>query len=177
MREYLEAMDGAPYFAGGGPDAEPAAPRVLAALGPKMLELARDRAAGAHPYLTTPEHTRQARDVLGDGPLLAVEQAVVLSEDREDFLRRAHAHLEIYTGLPNYRNNWLRLGFDESDMGRGGSERLADALVAHGDEAACLARVQEHLDAGADHVCLQVLPAEPFSPPREDWRRLAAALT
>ncbi len=172
MREYLDAMDGAPFLAAEAGDAPP---RVLAALGPKMLELSRDRAQGAHPYLVTPEHTASARQLLGDGPVLAVEQAVVLVDDEEEFRRRAHAHLEIYTGLPNYRNSWLRLGFTEDDAVRGGSARLQDALVARGLEAA-VARVQEHLDAGASHVCVQVLGADPFGVPREDWRTLAGAL-
>jgi probable F420-dependent oxidoreductase len=168
MREYLDALDGASYMAAGGTVAPP---RVLAALGPKMLELARDRAQGAHPYLVTPEHTRQAREVLGEGPLLAVEQAVVLSDDPDVVRERAHWHLEIYTGLPNYRNNWFRLGFDESDAVRGGSDRLKAALVVAG-ERAIRDRAQEHLDAGADHVCLQVLGENPFDVPRDDWARL-----
>jgi len=169
MREYLDAMDAAPWFAAGG-QAPP--PRVLAALGPKMLELARDGAAGAHPYLTTPEHTAQARAVLGEGPLLAVEQAVVLSDDVDVVRARAHWHLEIYTGLPNYRNSWFRQGFEEQDAVRGGSDRLKDALVVGGEEA-ILERVQAHLDAGADHVCLQVLGPDAFTPPAADWARLA----
>jgi probable F420-dependent oxidoreductase len=172
MTEYLDALDAAPYLAAGG--ATP--PRVLAALGPKMLELSRDRAAGAHPYLVTPEHTASARETLGPQALLAVEQAVVLSDDREVVRRRAHWHLEIYTGLPNYRNSWLRQGFSEDDAVRGGSDRLKDALVVGGDEEAILARVRAHLDAGADHVCLQVLGDEPFTAPREDWARLASAV-
>jgi probable F420-dependent oxidoreductase len=102
-----------------------------------------------------------------------VEQAVVLGQSREEFLRRAHEHLEFYTGLPNYRNSWLRLGFSEDDMVRGGSERLCDAIVAHGDEDAILARVKEHVDAGADHVCLQVLGADFGEVPLAEWRRLA----
>ena len=175
MREYLDAMDAAPYVVadGGG---EPA-PRVLAALGPKMLELARDRAQGAHPYLVTPAHTATAREVLGDGPLLAVEQAVVLTRDRDAFLAAAHAHLEIYTGLPNYRASWVREGFDESDVVRGGSERLKDALVVMGDEDDVVRRVREHLDTGASHVCLQVLGANAFDVARDDWRRLAPAVS
>ncbi len=174
MRDYLDAMDAAPYVVADG--GEPA-PRVLAALGPKMLELARDRAQGAHPYLVTPAHTATARDLLGDGPLLAVEQAVVLTRDRDAFMAAAHAHLEIYTGLPNYRGNWVREGFDESDFVRGGSERLKDALVVMGDEDDVVRRVREHLDAGATHVCLQVLGASPFDVARDDWRRLAPAVT
>jgi len=172
MTEYLDSLDAAPYVAAGG--AQPP-PRVLAALGPKMLELSRDRAAGAHPYLVTPEHTATARALLGEGPLLAVEQAVVLSDDPEVVRRRAHWHLEIYTGLPNYRNSWLRQGFTEGDAVRGGSDRLKDALVVGGDEQAVLDRVRAHLDAGADHVCLQVLGDDPFTVPAQDWARLAPA--
>ncbi len=174
MRDYLDRMDAAPYVAADGGDGPP--PRVLAALGPKMLALSGERAQGAHPYLTTPEHTRQAREILGDGPVLAVEQGAVLTADRELAMARAHAHLEIYTGLPNYRNSWLREGFEEADFVRGGSERLAEALVVWGDEAAIRARVDEHLEAGASHVCVQVLGEHVFSPPIEDWRRLAPAL-
>jgi probable F420-dependent oxidoreductase len=168
MREYLDAMDAAPWVSA---PAEPA-PRVLAALGPRMLELARDRAAGAHPYLTTPEHTAQAREVLGDGPLLAVEQAVVLSTDPDVVRERAHWHLEVYTGLPNYRASWRRQGFTDDDAVRGGSDRLKAAMVVAGEDAVA-ARVQEHLDAGADHVCLQVLGADLFDVPVDDWARLA----
>jgi probable F420-dependent oxidoreductase len=100
----------------------------------------------------------------------------VLTKDRETALRRAHAHLDIYTGLPNYRNNWLRGGFDETDLVRGGSDRLAESLVAWGDEAAILDRVRGHLDAGADHVCVQALMESPFEVPTEPWRELAPAL-
>ena len=173
MRDYLDALDAARYLAAGG---QVAPPRVLAALGPKMLELARDRAAGAHPYLVTPEHTAVARQTLGAGPLLAVEQAVVLSDDLDVVRRRAHAHLEIYTGLPNYRASWQRQGFAEDDAVRGGSDRLKAALVVGGDEQAVLDRVQAHLDAGADHVCLQVLGDDPFTAPVADWARLAPAM-
>jgi probable F420-dependent oxidoreductase len=168
VREYLDAMDAAPWLSA---PAEPA-PRVLAALGPRMLELARDRAAGAHPYLTTPEHTAQAREVLGQGPLLAVEQAVVASGDPDVVRARAHWHLEIYTGLANYRASWRRQGFSDEDAVRGGSDRLKSAMVVGGEEAIA-ARVREHLDAGADHVCLQVLGADLFDVPVDDWARLA----
>ena len=170
MREYLRAMDEAPYAVAGD---EPPAPRVLAALGPKMLELARDRAHGAHPYLVTPDHTAQARQLLGPGAVLAVEQAVVL--DEAAWQGRAHWHLEIYTGLPNYRESWRRQGFEKDDWIRGGSERLKDAMVACGEQGA-RDRVQQHLDAGASHVCVQVLGADPFDVPVEDWRRLAPVL-
>jgi len=170
MREYLRAMHEAPYAVAGD---EPPAPRVLAALGPKMLELARDRAHGAHPYLVTPDHTAQARQLLGPGAVLAVEQAVVL--DEAAWQGRAHWQLEIYTGLPNYRESWRRQGFEKDDWIRGGSERLKDAMVARGEQGA-RDRVQQHLDAGASHVCVQVLGADPFDVPVEDWRRLAPVL-
>ena len=172
MREYLAAMDAAPYAAAGG-SASP--PRVLAALGPKMLELARDGADGAHPYLVVPEQTARTREVLGPDAIVAVEQACVLSDDRDVWQARAHWHLEIYTGLPNYRASWVRQGFTEDDVVRGGSDRLKDAMVTRGLDAT-LARVQEHLDAGASHVCLQVLAEDPFTAPTDDWARLAEAL-
>lgn len=169
MTEYLGAMDAAPWLSAGG---QAPAPRVLAALGPRMLELARDRADGAHPYLVTPKHTAQAREVLGTGPLLAVEQAVVLSDDADVVRARAHWHLEIYTGLPNYRASWVRQGFGDDDFVRGGSDRLKAAMVVGGEQAIA-ARVREHLDAGADHVCLQVLGPDASTPPVDDWARLA----
>ena len=172
MREYLDALDAAPYAAA---DGQQPPPRVLAALGPRMLELARDRAQGAHPYLVTPEHTAGAREALGAGPLLAVEQAVVLGGDEDEWRRRAHAHLEVYTGLPNYRASWERQGFADEDFGRGGSERLKAAMVARGRDAA-VARVQEHLAAGASHVCVQVLGRELTDAPQADWAALAGDL-
>ena len=173
MTEYLDALDNAPFLAVGG---EVAPPRVLAALGPRMLELSRDRAAGAHPFLVTPDHTASAREILGSEAFLGVEQAVVLSDDSDVVRERAHWHLGIYTGLPNYRNNWLREGFTEDDLGRGGSDRLKAALVVGGDEQAVLDRVRAHLDAGADHVCLQLLGPDAGSVPAADWARLAPAM-
>lgn len=170
MKEFLAAMDKAPMLASEG---ETRVARVLAALGPKMLELSLTMADGAHPYLVTPEHTKRARALLGD-KFLGVELSVVLGQSREEFLRRAHAHLEVYTGLENYRNSWRRLGFEDHDFVRGGSERLCDALVVHGDENTVLARINEHRDAGADHVCLQVLGETITSAPLEEWRSLAA---
>ena len=158
MREYLDEMDAARYTAAA--PAEPAA-RVLAALGPKMLELSRDRTDGAHPYLTTPEHTQQARTILGAGPLLAPEQSFVLEQDPARAREVARGHLKMYLTLPNYRDNWLRHGFDESDLADGGSDRLVDTLVAWGDEEAVVARVDEHIAAGADHVALQALGDDP----------------
>jgi probable F420-dependent oxidoreductase len=172
MGEYLDGLEQAPYF--GANDQMP--PVVLAALGPQMLALARDRVAGAHPYLVTPEHTHRAREVLGEGPFLVVEQAVVLNEEGDEALRRAHEHLNIYTGLPNYRNNWLREGFSENDFVRGGSARLAHALVAIGDEETVLRKVADHLEAGADHVCLQFLGAGLDQAPSAQWRALAPAI-
>jgi len=172
MKEYLLAMDAAPMFAQEG---STRVARVLAALGPKMLALSGEFADGAHTYLVTPEHTRDARAQLGD-KFLGVEQAVVLETTRDEFLRRAHAHLEIYSGLENYKNSWRRLGYGDDDFVRGGSDRLCDAMVVHGDESLVLGRVDEHLDAGADHVCLQVLGADPSTPPLSEWRRLASAL-
>ncbi len=168
MREYLTAMDKAPMFAPEG--AHPYA-RVIAALGPKMLELGATLADGVHPYLVTPQHVAIARAAVGD-KFVGVEQAVVLGQSREEFLARAHSHLENYTGLDNYRNSWRRFGFDDEDFVRGGSERLCDAMVVHGDEGDVMAAVSEHRDAGADHVCLQVLTDATGTPPLDEWRRL-----
>jgi hypothetical protein len=172
MREYLTAMNEAPMAA---PEGHHPAARVIAALGPKMLALGAELADGVHPYLVTAEHTATARAAVGE-KFVGVEQAVVLGQSRDVFLARAHAHLDMYTGLANYRNNWLRMGFTEADFVRGGSDRLCDALVVHGDEAAIMASVDEHRSAGANHVCLQVL-TDPEAPvPHEDWRRIGAAI-
>ena len=149
--------------------------RVLAALGPKMLELAKSRSAGAHPYLVTPEHTAIAREALGSGPLLLPEQTVILCENRETARPIGTAWMQSYLALPNYANNLLRLGFSEDDLASV-SDRLFDAIIAWGDEDAILRRVREHQEAGADHVCIQALEADPRAFPREQWRRLAAAL-
>lgn len=153
----------------------PTANRVLAALGPKMLQLSATRAGGAHPYLTTPEHTHDAREILGEGPLLLPEQSVVLADDRDQARTIAADWLSSYLALPNYANNLLRLGFTEDDI-TSVSDRLFDGIVAWGDEGAIRARVGEHLAAGADHVCVQVLTADPRAFPYEQWRRLASAL-
>jgi len=173
MKAFLLAMDQAPMFA---PEGATRVARVLAALGPRMLELAGTLADGAHTYLVTPEHTARARVILGE-KFLGVEQAVVLGEGREEYLRRAHAHLEIYTGLENYRNSWRRLGFDDDDFVRGGSERLCEAMVVHGDEGAVLEAVNAHRTAGADHVCLQVLGADAGAAPYDEWQRLSPIVT
>jgi probable F420-dependent oxidoreductase len=170
MRAYLDELDGT----------SPSVPtdrRVLAALGPKMLELARDRAGGAHPYLVTPEHTAEARAALGAGPLLAPEQHTVLETDPTKARAIAREGVSVYLQLPNYVNNWRRLGFTKDDFADGGSDRLVDHIVVWGDEAAIAARVQAHFDAGADHVCVQsVTAAERTDMPRAEWRALAPAL-
>lgn len=166
MREHLQGMAESMYMA--PPPATP--PKtVIAALGPKMLELAASAADGAHPYWTTPEHTAQAKAVLGDDKMLCVEQKVVLSTDAAEARATARAALGVYIGLPNYFKNWLRLGFDESDLADGGSDRLVDALVPWGTADQVEARVAEHVDAGATHVCLQPLkPAARMGEPDRD---------
>jgi probable F420-dependent oxidoreductase len=169
MATYLDGLDAAP-----APLA--AADRVLAALGPKMLELARARTAGTHPYLVTPELTAKARAGIGADGLVASEQGVVLETDPTRARDIARLHLKTYLGLPNYSNNWKRQGFTDDDLADGGSDRLVDALVVWGDEAAISARVQEHRDAGADHVCVQVLTSDPRAIPLDQWRALAPAL-
>ena len=173
MREYLDAMDRS-IFVGAPPPSEPR--RVLGALHPKMLALARERAWGSHPYFVTPQHTQRARASLGTGALLAPEQAVVLERDAQKARGIARKHMAIYLGLPNYRRNVLSLGFEESDFEGGGSDRLVDGIVAWGDVEQVGQRVQEHLDAGADHVCLQALGANPTDVPRDQWRALSRAL-
>ncbi len=173
MRAYLDAMDAAPFMA-----AQPATPpvRVIGALHPKMLALAGARAAGAHPYFVPPEHTAKARAVLGQGPWLAPEQAVVLETDPDTARTIARTHMATYLMLPNYVRNLRALGFDDADVANGGSDRLVDAIVAWGDLDAIRARVRAHHDAGADHVCVQVLDANPTAVPLRQWRELAPAL-
>jgi probable F420-dependent oxidoreductase len=143
---YLDALDTAGV---------PPGRRVLAALGPRVLRLARDRTAGAHPYFTTPDHTREARAVLGPDALLAPEQKVVLEPDPHAARAVARPVLGIYLGLANYVANFRRMGFTDEDFAGGGSDRLVDALIAHGDPDTVARRVTEHLDAGADHVAIQ----------------------
>ncbi len=173
MRGYLEQMDRVIYMAP-RPSEEPR--RVLAALGPKMLELAAAEALGAHPYFVPVEHTAFARDVLGDGPMLCPEQAVVLSTDPVAARAAARLHMATYLTLPNYTNNLRRLGWGDDDLADGGSDKLVDAIVAWGDEDAIVARVRDHLDAGADHVCVQVLGEDAVALPMPQWRRLAEPL-
>ncbi|MBO0826702.1 MAG: LLM class F420-dependent oxidoreductase [Streptosporangiales bacterium] len=149
--------------------------RVLAALGPKVLRLAAERTAGAHPYLTTPEHTREARGILGAGPLLAPEQKVVLDTDAERARSVGRPKVRTpYLGLRNYVNNLKRLGWTDEDVADGGSDRLIDALAVHGDTETVARGVNAHLDAGADHVTIQALAAD--DDPLPAYRELAAAL-
>jgi probable F420-dependent oxidoreductase len=150
--------------------------RLLAALGPKMIELSGSHADGAHPYLVLPEQTRVTREILGRAKWVVSEQAVTVGGSAEEQLAWAHGHLDVYSGLPNYRNSWLRQGFDESDLVRGGSDRLARALVGMGSVEQAAATVTAHLDAGADHVVLQVLGDNPMLDPRPALRELAGAL-
>ena len=135
----------------------PTSRRVVAALGPRVLRLATQRSAGAHPYLTTPEHTAKARELLGGAVYLAPEHKVVLSTDAEQARQIGRQTVEHYLGLSNYVSNWLRLGFSEADVRKPGSDRLIDAVVAYGTPEAIAGRLREHLDAGADHVAIQVL--------------------
>jgi probable F420-dependent oxidoreductase len=173
MVRYLDEMDGALFMAVGPAD-RPAT--VLAALGPKMLKLAGEKADGAHPYFVPVEHTAQARDILGPEPILAPEQMVVLETDRTKALEVARAGMAIYLRAPNYLNNLLRLGFTDDDFADGGSERLADAIVAMGTVDTVRDRVQAHVDAGASHVCVQVLSGDFTTVPEGAWQDLAAAL-
>ena len=172
MVDYLARMDESMFAA---PTAAADPGRVLAALGPKMLELAATKANGAHPYFTTPEHTATAREVIGADALLAPEQMVVLETDPIEARRIARRGMSVYMRAPNYLNNLRRLGFDDGDFADGGSDRLVDAIVAWGSEERIAARVAEHHAAGADHVCVQVL-LDGTAMPEPQWRRLAPAL-
>jgi probable F420-dependent oxidoreductase len=140
-----------------------------------MLQLAGERAGGAHPYFVTPEHTATARDILGPQPLLAPEQMVVLDTDRDRAHATARQAMAVYLGAPNYVNNLKRLGFTDTDVADGGSDRLVEAIVACGDAEVALKRVQAHFDAGADHVCVQALRSDGVVPEAE-WAELATAL-
>ena len=166
MERYLDGMDAA---AGDGPAVQVRVPRVLAALRPQMLALARERSDGAHSYFVPTSHTSLARQVLGPDRLLIPEQAVVLTTDSDKGRRTARAHMETYLQLPNYVNNLRHLGYTDEDVSGGGSDRLVDAIVAWGDEADIAKRVAEHIAAGADHVLLQ-----PLGPLDEAVRQLEA---
>lgn len=154
MRAYLQGMAAADYRAA----APPTPPKtVLAALGPKMLELSAELADGAHPYNVPPEHTRQARRILGVGKLLCVEQAAILETNAAAARAIARRFLAFYFTLPNYVENWKRLGFTDADFAGGGSDRLVDGVIAWGDEKAIRARIEEHWQAGANQVCVQAV--------------------
>ena len=158
MTAYLDAMEAADWT---GPSVE-RPPLLLAALGPRMLELAAQRADGAHPYFVPVEHTRIARERMGPDPVLAVEMTAVLETDRAESRRIARGFAERYLASVNYANNLRRLGYSDEDVAGVGSDRLIDAVIAQGDAGAIAARVREHLDAGADHVCVQVRAADPM---------------
>jgi len=161
-------------------DAEglPAGARCLAALGPKMQALARDRSAGIHPYLISPDHTKAAREVLGQGSVLAPEQGIVLDSDPASAREKARGALSHYLQYPNYRNSWLRLGFSVEEIDAM-SDRLVDSLFAWGDEAAIAARLDQHWAAGADHVCVQAITGKglEIDAPLAVWRAVAGVLT
>lgn len=171
MVEYLDAMDNGIFFAA-APTTAPQ--RVLAALGPKMLKLAAERGAGAHPYFTPVEHTAFARETMGTGALLAPELAVVLETDATKAREIARKYMTTYTRLPNYTNNLKRFGFTEDEITKQ-EDRLVDAIVAWGSLDTVVAAVKGHLDAGADHVCIQVLTDKPGTLPMREWQELADA--
>jgi probable F420-dependent oxidoreductase len=167
MREYLDGLDAA----------DPPVPRderVVAALGPKMLELAAQRSLGAHPYFTPVEHTRFARERMGPDALVATEVAVVVDPDPGTAREKAREYVAGYVGLTNYASNLLRFGFTEADLADGGSDRLIDAVIPHGSAEQIAEGVRAHLEAGADHVCLQ--PVGHGDEPLDDYRALAAVL-
>lgn len=157
MRAYLDAMAAVAY-AGPPPAEKPLT--VIAALGPKMLELAGSHADGAHPFATTPAHTAMARGILGPDKLLLVEQKVLLESDPEAARRMGRGLAAGLAGIPNYRNSLLRMGFSEAELTDAPSDRVADALLAWGDEAAIRRRIQDHWDAGANQVAIQVMPRD-----------------
>ena len=173
MRSYLDAMAAAPFA---GHAAATEAPLALAALGPKMLALSAQRTRGAHPYFVPPEHTAVARAALGPDAWLMPEQTVILETDPSAARQLARNFTERYLALENYTNNLRRLGFGDEDLAGAGSDRLVDAVVAWGSIDQVAARVRAHLDAGADHVCIQALEADPRALPQRSWRALAAAL-
>ncbi|OHV40573.1 MULTISPECIES: TIGR03620 family F420-dependent LLM class oxidoreductase [Pseudofrankia] len=174
MGAYLAAMDAVPAHS---PSPRPAVRRVLAALGPKMLSLAAERTWGAHPYFVPVEHTRRARELMGPEAFLGVEQAVVLDTAADRARQVATAHVAGYVSMaPHQEASMRRLGFGDDDLVDGPSRRLVDAIVAYGDVEVIRDRVRQHLDAGANHVCVQVLTADPTALPDREWRELAPAL-
>jgi len=173
MRAYLDEMEKAPYRA---TEPNPPVPIVLAALGPRMLQLARERTAGAHPYFVPVEHTRQARGILGPDRLLAPEHAVVFAKTREAARIPGDTYMRTYLGLPNYRQNLVRLGWSDAELTPPGSDRLFDAVVAWGDDHEIAGKLRRHYEAGADQVAVSVLTPTPDRAPTADLRRLAPLL-
>jgi probable F420-dependent oxidoreductase len=169
MTKYLDAMNAAVYVA--PPPAE-LVPTVIGALHPRMLKLAAEKTAGAHPYLVPPEHTAFARETMGKGPWICTEQKVVLEKDASNARAAARASIAMYLELPNYRRSLKRFGITDDDFAAGGSDKLVDTVVAWGDEKAIAARIQAHYDAGADHVCIQ--PLSPDGSATPDSRVLEA---
>lgn len=173
MTAYLDAMDEAGYSA---PLPAERPPVVLAALGPRMLELSAERTDGAHSYFVPVEHTRMARERLGDGGLLVVEQTAVLSSNAAAAREVARGFAARYLGMENYANNLRRIGWSDEDLADGGTDRLVDAVIVQGGAAAIVARVREQLDAGADHVCVQLRGADPTDLCSDGYAELRAAL-
>ncbi|CAG4901961.1 MULTISPECIES: TIGR03620 family F420-dependent LLM class oxidoreductase [Acidithrix] len=173
MSKYLDAMKAAPFTA-----SRPTTPSrvVLAALGPKMIALAAEKTDGILTYFVPPEHTAEAKSVMGNRGTLCVEQAVLLESDPIRAREIGRAHTAIYIGLPNYQNNFKRMGFGADDFENGGSDRLVDTVVAWGSEEQIMDRVKAHFDAGADHVCVQMLAPGRRDVPHEAWRALAPSL-
>jgi probable F420-dependent oxidoreductase len=166
MEHYLDELD----------EAAPGTPTVIAALGPRMLELTRRRSRGTHSYLVTPEHTAEARQALGSDQIVAVCQTATIGSDPAQARSVLRAELSIYLGLPNYVNNWRRLGFGEDDFSDGGSDRLIDSLFVWGSADAIAARLRAHLHAGATHVCIKAVGGNGTDPPIDQWRMVAEAL-
>ena len=174
MRAYLDAIEKAMWW---GPELDGEPPIVLAALGPLMLKLAGERTLGAHPFFAPPENTQRSREIMGPGPWLCPEQKVLLETDPAKARERARTAMSGPLTMPNYRRNLMRSGFEESELDDGGNDRVVDAVVAWGDVEALVERVQDHLDAGATHVCIQPLDvANPTRPSLKTLEALAPSL-
>ncbi|MCE2406665.1 MAG: TIGR03620 family F420-dependent LLM class oxidoreductase [Pseudomonadales bacterium] len=173
MRAYLQKMKASPYSA---PRIAEAPKTVIAALGPNMLKLAASEVDGAHPYFTSPVHTKMARETMGPEAWLCVEQKVIMETDAAQARAAARRAASTYQGLPNYRNNWLRMGLSESDFNESGSDEFIDATFAWGDVDAIRERIDEHMQAGASHVCVQPIRAD-GKIQQPDWDALEALST